>query len=85
MYMHSLPLHSEIKEDMIPAAFQPSTSTLPPHQGKGAALVVNFKGINDWELAPEHRTLGRGGAPTVPMRSPVSLGLDQKQGTDVCL
>ena len=58
MYMHSLPLHSEIKEDMIPAAFQPSTSTLPPHQGKGAALVVNFKGINDWELAPEHRTLG---------------------------
>ena len=60
MYMYMCYfLHSEIKEDMIPTAYQPSSAgTLPPHQGKGAAVVVNFKGIDDWELAPERRTLG---------------------------
>jgi hypothetical protein len=77
--------YCEISEENIPGLRPPSpTACLPPHAalpaGKGAPLAVkSFKGINDWELAPEHRILqGKGGAPTVPMRSPVSLRLDQK-------
>ena len=59
---------SEISEDVLAvaaAACVPSpTSTLSPpsHHGKGTPLAVkSFKGIDDWELAPEHRVLGECG------------------------
>ena len=57
------PYYSEITEEVIGVARLPSpTSTQPLHPtlpgGKGVPLAVkSFKGINDWELAPEHRIL----------------------------
>jgi hypothetical protein len=74
--------YCEISEEVIPGLRPPSPHATLPTTPKGGPLAVkSFKGIDDWELAPEHRVLGggKGGRPTVPMRSPVSLGLDQKQ------
>ena len=60
--LSSLPsplLASEISEEVIPGLRPPSPHATLPTTPKGGPLAVkSFKGIDDWELAPEHRVLG---------------------------
>ena len=52
-------LASEISEEVIPGLRPPSPHATLPTTAKGGPMAVkSFKGIDDWELAPEHRVLG---------------------------
>jgi len=44
-----------------------------PNVGSAPLHVKNFRNIDEWEVTPENRLAGKGGAPLVPLRSIVSL------------